>query len=113
MTEERIFPDRIERDANGIVRKAHYGDGRQPWDDIVDMGWAPHFAAGCILRYLRRTKDTEHSLQSARWYWDRLIELTRATGKRPMAMVVDARQTKEALAAVLTDSELRALTEWR
>lgn len=60
---------------DGSQRKAHYGSGRQPWDDIKDLGWAPEFAAASILKYLRRTKDKEHSIESARWYWERLHEL--------------------------------------
>lgn len=39
------------------------------------IGWAPEFAAGCVLRYLRRTKDARHSLESALWYWARLEEM--------------------------------------
>ena len=56
-------------------RKEWYGDGEQPWDAIVRAGWGPEFAAGNIVKYLRRTKDREHSLQSAQWYWQRLHEL--------------------------------------
>jgi hypothetical protein len=58
-------------------RQAHYGQGRQAWDDILDEGWAPEFAAGNILKYLRRTKEPEHSLESARWYYARLTEMMR------------------------------------
>ncbi len=71
---ERLFPDREKLGADGSVRKAHYGSGRQPWDDILDEGWGPGFAAGCVLRYLRRDKAVEHSLESARWYMVRLLE---------------------------------------
>jgi hypothetical protein len=66
MTDDRTFPDRDAPGPDGTVRKAHYGDGVQPWDLIVAAGWAPEFAAGCVLRYLRRTKDPDHSLESAR-----------------------------------------------
>lgn len=76
MNGERVFPDRKETGQDGSVRKAHYGEGRQPWDDIKAAGWAPEFSAGCILRYLRRTKDSEHSIESARWYWARLQEMS-------------------------------------
>jgi hypothetical protein len=55
-------------------RKAHYGSGVQPWDLILEEGWGPAFAAGCVLRYLRRDKAIEHSLESARWYATRLAE---------------------------------------
>lgn len=71
-----IYPNRPTPGADGTMRKAHYGEGRQPRDDIVDAGWGPAFAAGCVLRYLRRAKDPEHSLESARWYWARLREMS-------------------------------------
>ena len=58
----RVFSNRDELGEDGTVRKAHYGSGRQPWDHIKAAGWGPEFAAGCVLRYLRRTKDPEHSL---------------------------------------------------
>lgn len=57
---------------DGTPRKAHYGSGRQPWDDMVDLGWGPDFAAGSILKYLRRAKDPDHSLESAKWYYAQL-----------------------------------------
>jgi len=66
----------LEKD--GTIRQDHYGAGRQPWDDIKDAGWAPHFAAANVLKYLRRTKDLEHSLQSARWYWTELNKMADA-----------------------------------
>jgi len=55
-------------------RKAHYGDGVQPWDLILAAGWGPAFAASNVLKYLRRTKNPEHSAESAAWYYDRLVE---------------------------------------
>jgi hypothetical protein len=62
-------------DERGVVRQDHYGPGRQPWDDILDANWGPEFAAGNILKYLRRDKQKEHSLTSANWYHDRLVEM--------------------------------------
>lgn len=65
------------REASGIdntVRKAHYGDGEQPWDVIVRLGWGPAFAAGNVLKYLRRSKHQEHSMEIAAWYYARLVE---------------------------------------
>lgn len=56
------------------TRKPWYGSGEQPWDIMKDIGWSEHFAAGCILKYMMRTKEPEHSLESARWYWARLGE---------------------------------------
>ncbi len=55
-------------------RQSHYGAGRQPWDNIVEVGWGPAFAAGNVLKYLCRDKEPEHSLASARWYWRQLID---------------------------------------
>ncbi len=75
-------------------RQPWYGDGRQPWDDIVLAGWAPEFAAGNVLKYLRRTKAPEHSLESARWYYQRLKEMG-----DPALMV------KAQLVEMLTDEE--------
>lgn len=69
--------NRIEPGPNGEQRKTHYGEGRQPWDEILDALWAPEFAAGNILKYLRRVKDPDHSLESARWYYARLVEMMR------------------------------------
>lgn len=59
---------------DGTPRKTRYGMGKQPWDYMVKLGWAPHFAAGNVLKYLRREKDREHSIESARWYYARLTE---------------------------------------
>jgi hypothetical protein len=56
-------------------RKPWYGDGEQPWDSVKRLGWAPQFAASNVIKYLRRTKEPEHSLESARWYYARLREL--------------------------------------
>lgn len=50
-------------------RKPWYGEGRQPIDDIMEAGWGPEFCAGNVLKYLRRTKSPEHSLESARVYF--------------------------------------------
>lgn len=55
-------------------RKKHYGDGVQPWDIIVASGWGHAFAAGNVIKYLRRSKNPEHSIESACWYYDRLVE---------------------------------------
>lgn len=74
MSDDRLFPDRIELGQDGTKRKAHYGEGEQPWDIIKRMGFGPEFAAGCVLRYIRRTKDPAHSLESAKWYWAYLCQ---------------------------------------
>jgi hypothetical protein len=74
--EEEIKPS-THLDDRGVVRQDHYGAGVQPWDTIVNEGWAPEYAAGNILKYLRRTKAPVHSLESARWFYARLGELSR------------------------------------
>lgn len=97
------YPDRPQPGAAGEPRKAHYGDGEQPWDAIVRLGWGPAFAAGNVLKYLRRTKDPEHSLESARWYWRRLEE----------RFLDDAwHEAAERLANELTYDELQRLADW-
>lgn len=87
---------------DGTIRKAHYGAGRQPWDDIVDAGWSVEFAAANVLKYLRRTKDPEHSLAAARWYYARL---------REQPMVGKARAVREQLLSMLTAVEFTRLIE--
>lgn len=58
-------------------RQTYYGDGRQPWDEIVAGGFGAAFAAGSILKYLRRTKgEREKDVEKARWYWTRLADMS-------------------------------------
>lgn len=66
-------PDRAADD--GSVRKSYYGDGEQPWDAMKRIGWAADFAAGNVLKYLRRTKGEPDDLTKARWYWSELKKL--------------------------------------
>lgn len=56
-------------------RAAHYGAGRQPWDDMLDVGWAPVFAAASALKYVRRyqNKNGEDDLKKGRWYYHEII----------------------------------------
>jgi hypothetical protein len=80
------FPHSSEPEITGIdgtVRKAHYGQGRQPWDDIKDWGWAPGFAAGNVVKYIRRhtLKNGADDLAKARWYWAELKALTKPDGR--------------------------------
>jgi|SRR5882762_5594637 len=67
--------------ADGTTRKVHYGEGEQPWDTALRLGWAHHFAATNVLKYLRRAKDEEHSLESAKIYYEWLYELGIPNGK--------------------------------
>lgn len=64
----------------GDGRKAHYGEGKQPWDTIRECGWEAHWLAGNIVKYLRRNKDPKHSLESAQIYYKRLCDECRKTG---------------------------------
>ena len=63
--------------ADGTARMAHYGQGEQPWDTIKRTGWGPAFAASNVLKYLRRTKELQHSLESAKWYYVELTKLAK------------------------------------
>ena len=67
-------PEDTARD-DGTVRRQHYGTGVQPWDTIKALGWGAIFAASNVIKYLRRTKDLEHSLESARWYYSALCKM--------------------------------------
>lgn len=64
----------IATDAAGFERKAHYGSGRQPIDDIEDAGWGAAFCAGNALKYVRRhaAKNGADDLEKFRWYYQRL-----------------------------------------
>lgn len=92
--------------SDGTTRKTHYGAGRQPWDDIKELGWAPEFAASNVLKYLRRTKDPLHSRSSARWYFHELQVLAAdlAYPWRARAGLAHSR-----LLATLTEGELALL----
>lgn len=104
MTESNLAPER----AAGDGRKAHYGEGEQPWDVILASGWGPAFAASNVVKYLRRSKNPEHSAESASWYYDRLVE--GAAGAIPNWTNPEARavwQTAlDRLELILTTAEL-------
>ena len=87
-------------------RKPWYGTGTQPWDTIRETGWAPHFAAGNVLKYLRRDKAREHSLESARWYYRELARLG-VVGSNPHC--AEAAITLARLMHLLTFEELELL----
>lgn len=76
-----IEQNRDETGQDGSKRKAHYGDGKQPWDIICEAGWGPAFAAANVLKYIRRTKNPEHSFESACWYYRQLINHAREEQK--------------------------------
>lgn len=73
--------------SDGTVRKKHYGAGKQPWDDYVEMGIAYEFALACTLRYVRRDadikgSDREEDLGKGRWYAERVKEYIAKADKR-------------------------------
>ncbi len=86
---------------DGTVRKAHYGTGRQPWDEIVTAGWGAVFAAANVLKYVRRhtRKNGSDDLQKARWYYARLNNMAG----------VDAALALAKLHHLLTSEELALL----
>jgi hypothetical protein len=67
-------PEHIAED--GTTRKSHYGAGKQPWDFIVEAGWGPEFAAGNVLKYIRRApnKNGADDVKKARWYYAELLK---------------------------------------
>lgn len=103
--------------ADGTVRKDHYGAGRQPWDDMVDAGWGPHFAAGNALKYVRRhaSKNGADDLEKGRWYFNRLLEMSvlRPRGEYDGPLEKSehnlAMWTYDKLMFLLTEDELRTL----
>jgi hypothetical protein len=107
----KLNPDEPER-ADG--RKVHYGAGRQPLDDIVELGWGPMFCAGNVLKYLRRDKQLEDSKKKAKWYFDYLVKMTRNELPMIQLMPVALLQAKEVLDALLaigtlTEDEIKFL----
>lgn len=89
------------KDETGAERKAHYGEGKQPWDTICDLGWGAIFAAANVLKYLRRTKEQKHSLESARWYFQQLKRFSPSHISRQS----DVYSVEELLLGELTDLE--------
>lgn len=101
-------PDEPEHvDAKGIVRKSHYGTGRQPIDDIREIGWGPTFAAGNVLKYIRRAaaKNGVDDIKKAKWYFEELKRLQRMA-EHPAA----AQRAAEQLVGLLTPDEKELLT---
>lgn len=101
-----LAPVRAKTGAEGALRKRHYGEGEQPWDMIVASGWGPAFAAGNVLKCLRRDKAPEHSIESARWYYARLVE--GVPKKRPLeesAVASNWQGALDRLELILTQAE--------
>lgn len=77
----------------------HDGDELTPSERFE---WGPAFAAGCVLRYLRRGKAREHNLESARWYYARLVE---GCAKAPRSDVLGWQSALDRLELILTKEE--------
>jgi hypothetical protein len=93
------------------------GQTRQPWDDILDLGWAPQFAAGNVLKYLRRHKNPDDR-QKAAWYYAALrdlaapyLDLTISDPGPFPAAARDAAAILSTLNALLTPAERDILSQ--
>ncbi len=98
--------------ADGTVRKAHYGAGKQPWDIIVETGWGAQFAAGNVLKYVRRAaaKNGDDDIAKARRYFKRLVEMAELGASVPSGnRAVAARIAHINLTRMLTQDELRCV----
>lgn len=83
---------------DGTVRQAYYGSGEQPWDVIKRNGWAHHFAAGNVLKYLRREKENRaKDDDKARWYYFALLALRGWGNYNPMEVDATIRQLERDL----------------
>lgn len=92
---------------DGTLRQSYYGDGKQPWDTIKANGWAHHFAAGNVVKYLRRTKEPGSSKAKARWYHRELYRLLNHGAYNPL----EVGQVIKQLERTLTPSEVRLLVD--
>lgn len=95
--------------ADGTVRKSYYGDGVQPWDLMKEIGWAPHFAAGNALKYVRRytNKNGDDDLKKGRWYYAELKKMVYDNPNDPWN--VPAHFALNNLLFLLTDEEIAIL----
>lgn len=94
---------------DGTKRKDYYGEGEQPWDTMVKRGWAAYFAAGCILKYLRRKKEGQlaHDQESICVYFNWLSKLAEEKDIIEGEMAADI--VEELLNEELTNEELHLL----
>ena len=99
-------------DDAGVARKMHYGNRKQPWDSIVEQGWGAQFAAGNVLKYVRRAaaKNGEDDIAKANWYFARLHEMAELSARVPSGdAAIAARRTLIALKHELTGTEAALL----
>ena len=101
MEPEFVAPD-------GTTRKTHYGQGKQPWDEILEEGWGAAFAAGNVLKYVRRhaMKNGEDDLRKAAWYYKELRNMAGSLTRDPYSAYIYSR-----LCNRLTKDELKLLEQ--
>lgn len=104
-----LDPNRPLPGADGTTRKAHYGYGKQPWDDAVDDGAGPGGAYLMVLKYLRRDKRAEHSVESARWYYSQMIMRSAAEMSRPLEVNAQWSDMLHKLEEKLTQEERKII----
>jgi len=90
---------------DGTTRKTYYGaDGRQPWDYIKAEGWGAAFAAGNVLKYMKRAPnkgDRADDTKKAQWYWAELNKLAEMPEKPTGNDAISVRRAKEAIGRVV------------
>lgn len=77
----------------------------QPWDSIVEAGWGPAFAAASVLKNLRDGIKRENGLESARWYYRRLVAESDKERWRMGAFPIPWTEALHRLSWLLTDDE--------
>lgn len=69
---------------DGTVRQSYYGNGKQPWDEMKGGSLASPFAAGSVLKYMRRTKgERAADIEKAVWYYNELLKMANGKGDSP------------------------------
>jgi hypothetical protein len=98
--------------ADGTVRKAHYGDGVQPWDTMRSRGWACIFATGSVLKYVRRAaaKNGEDDIKKA-WYFQQLKEMMLGSAAPPRTDILKIEAMTPKFEMVLARAAFRELVE--
>lgn len=111
-----LWPDRPTTSTNPLdQRKSHYGEGEQPIDRWLKVGWGPISFAIHVDKYLHRPgKSPEHSRESARRYYAMLQELVyeeKYSSIRPhsLSRSVGASHVLEILHSWLTPEEIASL----
>ena len=78
MTNKRMMPKPIHKEAESVNHPAHYGGESNPYEAIkVIEAWGLGFCLGNSVKYIARAgkKDSRiDDLKKARWYIDREIQ---------------------------------------